>query len=160
METARSDWPKMWDAESIHSDVSGQPSSFACASADLSAGHVSRETYCSHALTTLEIHREADSIHMTPQSTGARQDVLVTSLEPSRPTNKADSLTVSSTGSSASAAFARSLFLFLGQSSFLNLELLLKLTQVRNHVSETLEAVSAKSRQAGPRVCDPECIVD
>lgn len=57
---------------------------------------------------------------MASQATGARQDVLVSDLDVPRPPvdSKIDSLTVSTTGSSASAAFARSLFLFLGRSCF------------------------------------------
>ena len=54
---------------------------------------------------------------MASQATGARQDVLVSDLDVPKPAvDKIDSLTVSTTGSSASAAFARSLFLFLGAS--------------------------------------------
>jgi hypothetical protein len=52
---------------------------------------------------------------MVPRPTSPKQDVAV-KQEEERPIDALSSLTVSSNSSSASAAFARSLFLFLGMS--------------------------------------------
>ena len=52
---------------------------------------------------------------MVPRPTSPKQDVAV-KKEEERPIDALSSLTVSSNSSSASAAFARSLFLFLGMS--------------------------------------------
>jgi len=52
---------------------------------------------------------------MALRPVSSEEDAIAPTPNGERPIDKIDSLAVSSTGSSASAAFARSLFLFLGE---------------------------------------------
>jgi hypothetical protein len=70
-------------------------------------------TWYSKVVPSLSLYECADG--MVPRPTSPKQDVAVKQEEES-PIDALSSLTVSSNSSSASAAFARSLFLFLGMS--------------------------------------------